>query len=173
MLRANRSTQRTPSSSHKWKVSIRCESNKLLSTLNVNAPVILSRTRGKNKRNTPASGHDDPVVEETPIKNRKLFASPPLSVATPAPANTPESFSRGIFELQSLRNVICKNFSCPACRKNNQLEVEFPTVCLASSCVITCSDCSFVADSGPLASTNNTTEQQIETSDFQRIETIL
>ena len=138
MLRA---TTKTPSATKKWRPSSRSESNKLLSTLNVNVPRDLPRTRGKR------SQEQDPEPE-TPLKSRKLFTPPTRTVH---PVTAPAAPSRGIFELASLRDLICSNFRCPDCAK--EVEVEFPALCIASTCSISCKSCTFSVASAALVGT--------------------
>ena len=130
----------------KWQPSAQSERNKLACSFNLD--VTLSRTRGTSIKRGIDETITDETTEETPVKSRRLFCSDPV----PASAAT-----RGIFELSNLQNVFSK-LQCPKCQQS--LEVDFPSICVLSSCSVTCADskCGFVADGGPLAGAVNMQE---------------
>ena len=144
MLRS--SVAKTPAGDKqgRWRPSSRSEGNKLLTSLNVNVPANLSRTRAGSAGGKRTSTSQ--LAEETPVKSRRLFV-PRVASAKPGPSAP----LRGLFELDKLQNLICENFRCPEC--DSQVEVAFKSVCVASTCSVSCSSCSFSSSSGPLAST--------------------
>ena len=140
----------------RWVPTARSENRKLSSSLSSgSSSANLSRTRGKR----PVD-----IIQETPVKIRKLFSTRSDSDNCPPNGQTP---SRGIMEFEHLRDVF-SNFHCPKCKR--KLTVDFSSICLATSCSVACSDdkCDFEVSGGSLTTADNMvgTNKQKRSTDY-------